>query len=231
MLYFWRKETMTTTSTPIAEQVAALNAGAAAQLPTEVISTFRAEQAALDSTDVPDGVLAPGSDMPDGDLLDTDGLPTTLAWTRGSSPAVVVFYRGAWCPYCNVALKTYQEQLVPALAEHGVGLIAISPQKPDGSLSMRDKGKLTFAVLSDPGNQIAGRLGILTTPSEAVRGAQAALGLDVAAVNADGTHTLPMPTVAITDAAGVLRWIDVHPNYTTRTEPAAVLAALASILD
>jgi peroxiredoxin len=50
---------------------------------------------------------------------------------------VIAFYRGVWCPYCNIALKTYQKQLLPKLTEQGVGLVAISPQKPDGSLSMQ----------------------------------------------------------------------------------------------
>jgi peroxiredoxin len=169
--------------------------------------------------------------MPDGDLLDTESRPTTLAQARGGNVTVIVFYRLAWCPYCNVALKTCQEQLVPALATRGVGLIAVSPQQPDGSLSMQEKNELTLVVVSDPGNEIAGRLGILTAPSEAARDARMSMGLDLAVVNADGTHALPMPTVAIVDAEGILRWIDVHPNYTTRTEPAAVLEALASILD
>ena len=53
--------------------------------------------------------------MPDGDLLDVHGAPTSLARLRGGRPAVVVFYRGAWCPYCNIALRTYQAELVPAL--------------------------------------------------------------------------------------------------------------------
>jgi peroxiredoxin len=220
-----------TTNTPIAAQVATLNAGMATQAPAAVLATFGAEQAALDAAGVPTGVLAPGSRMPDGDLLDIDGRPTTLTTARGSNTTVVVFYRGAWCPYCNITLKTYQEQLLPALTERGVSLVAVSPQTPDGSVSMQEKNELTFTVLSDPGNQIAGRLGILTAPSDAARDIQLSMDLDVSAVNADGTTTLPMPTVTIVDEHGVLRWIDVHPNYTTRTEPAAVLAALAAIQD
>jgi peroxiredoxin len=203
----------------------------ATPLPAEIASVFSAEQAELDVAGLPDAVLAPGAEMPDGELLDTDGRPTTLGQTRGGSACVVVFYRGAWCPYCNVALKAYQEHLVPALTDRGIPLIAISPQRPDGSLSMREKNELTYAVLSDPGNQIAGKLGILTAPSDGVADTQAALGLDLTDVNADGTRTLPMPTVAIVGADGILRWIDVHPNYATRTEPADILAALETVVD
>lgn len=216
-------------SPSIAEQVTALNTAMAAQAPAEVLGVFAEEQAALNAAGVPAGVTAPGVPMPDGDLLDVHGAPATLATARAGRPAVVVFYRGAWCPYCSLTLRTYQEQLVPALAERGVQLIAVSPQKPDGSLSAQEAGQLTFSVLSDPGNQLATALGILTRPSDDARQAQAALGLDVSAVNADGTAGLPMPTTVLVDAEGVIRWIDVHPDYTTRTEPQQVLDALSAL--
>jgi hypothetical protein len=77
-----------------------------------------------------------------------------------------------------------------------------------------------------PGNGIARTLGILTRPSDEVRAVQLELGLDLTAVNADGTAGLPMPAVAILDADHVLRWIDVHPDYSTRTEPTQVISAL-----
>ena len=91
---------------------------------------------------------------------------------------------------------------------------------------MRDKHDLAFTVLSDPGNSVARDLGILTRPSDEARAAQLELGLDLTSVNADGTTGVPMPTMAILDGGHVLRWIDVHPDYSTRTEPAQVLGAL-----
>ena len=216
---------MTTTSV-IAEQVASHHRALAGQLPSEVLEAFATEQRDLAAARNLAGVAEPGKRLPDGELLDVAGQPTTLADNLDGKPAVIVFYRGAWCPYCNIALRTYQAHLVPALAERGVGLVAISPQTPDGSLSMKESTELTFTVLSDPGNQIAEQLGILTAPSNGVRAAQLQLGLDLTQVNADGTTGLPMPTVVIADADGVIRWIDVHPDYSTRTEPSQVLQAL-----
>ena len=203
----------------------------AAQAPPDALSAFGAEQADLDAAGVPDGVARPGTPMPDGDLVKVDGAPTTLGELRDGRAAVVVFYRGAWCPWCNITLRTYQAQLAGPLAERGVALVAISPQKPDGSLTMQETNGLGYAVVSDPGNQIAGQLGILTAPTIETAKAQASLGLDVTSVNADGTNALPMPTVAVVDANGLLVWIDVHPNYATRTEPAEILDALTTVLD
>jgi peroxiredoxin len=175
-------------------------------------------------------VAQPGTRLPDGELLDVAGQPATLADTLGGKPAVIVFYRGAWCPYCNIALRTYQAQLVPVLTARGISLIAVSPQTPDGSLSTKEKKELTFTVLSDPGNRIARQLGILTAPSDGVQAANLQLGLDLTQVNADGTTGLPMPTVLITDAAGVIRWIDAHRDYTTRTEPGQILQAITQTI-
>ena len=163
-------------------------------------------------------------------LPDAYGRSFDVASLLKKGPVVVTFYRGGWCPYCNIALRTYQAELVPALVTRGISLIAISPQTADGSLSSKETKELTFTVLSDPGNQLARQLGILTAPSEGVRQAQLQIGLDLTQVNADGTTGLPMPTVIIADAAGTIRWIDVHRDYTTRTEPEQVLRAITQTI-
>jgi peroxiredoxin len=171
-------------------------------------------------------VAAPGTAMPEVELLDGHGAPTSLTRLRADRPAVVVLYRGAWCPYCNVALRTYQTELVPELADRGVALIAVSPQKPDGSMSSVELNELTFDVVSDPGNRLGVALGVETQPSAEALAAQVNLGLDVTERNADGRTSLPMPTVVVVDAAGVIRWIDVHPNYGSRSEVPDILAAV-----
>jgi peroxiredoxin len=198
----------------------------AAQAPSDAMGAFAREQAGLAAGGLPAGVARAGTVLPDADLLDVHAAPTTLYAAAGDGTSVLVFYRGAWCPYCNIALSAYQAELLPQLGERGIPLIAISPQKPDGSLSMQDKHSLAFTVLSDPGNTIARRLGILTRPSPEARAAQLQLGLDLDRVNADGTSTLPMPATVILDAARTIRWIDVHPDYSARTEPRQVIDAL-----
>lgn len=220
---------MTTQTPSIGEQAQAFLAGPATAMPSDVADAFAAERFDLDSAGVPVGVSAPGAPMPDGDLLDVHGAATSLARVRAGRPAVVVFYRGAWCPFCNIALRAYEAELTPALADRGVVMIAVSPQKPDGSLSVAETNQLTYAVVSDPGNQLASALGVLTAPPVEVAAAQKKLGVDVTEHNADGGVTLPMPTTVVVDAGGVIRWIDVHPNYTTRSEVPDILAAVDAI--
>jgi peroxiredoxin len=213
-------------TTPISDAVAELRSKRG---PTPASDVFSAEQRAL-ALSAPPKTLAVGSAFPDGELVDAEGHPTSLKSVLNGAPGVVIFYRGAWCPYCNIALRTYREQLSRPLAELGVALVALSPQSADGSMTMKEKHELEFPVLSDPGNQIASALGILTRPSDSARAVQLEHGIDVEAMNADGTTTLPMPTVVLIGADGDLVWIDVHPDYTTRTEPAQILAAVQSHL-
>ena len=216
---------MTTTAT-IAGRVEQLQAGMAGQLPQDVQDTFARDQAQIVAAGAPAGVAQPGTVLSDAQLMDVNGEPTSLYAVTAGRPTVVVFYRGAWCPYCNIALSTYGAELAPRLADRGLGLLAVSPQTPDGSLSMQQKHELTFAVASDPGAVLIRELGVRTAPSDDVLAAQHTLGLDITEVNADATTSLPMPTVLILDGEHVLRWIDVHPDYTTRTEPTQVLDAL-----
>jgi peroxiredoxin len=215
-----------TTSSPITERVAQMHATMAAQPPSEVMGAFAREQADLAAAGLPTGIAPVGTVLPDAELLDVHGSPITLSEVVGDGTSVLLLYRGAWCPYCNIALSAYQQQLLPELAKRGINLVAVSPQKPDGSLTMQQKHGLAFTVVSDPGNAIAGRLGILTRPSDEARAAQLQLGLDLAAVNADGTSTLPMPATVILGPGRTVRWIDVHPDYTTRTEPEQIIEAL-----
>jgi peroxiredoxin len=164
--------------------------------------------------------------VPEADLVRTDGSATTLSDAVGGKPAVLVFYRGAWCPYCNIALQTYQRDLLPGLRDRGVELVAISPQTPEGSEQAVQNGGLKFTVLSDPSNALVRRLGILTEPTGDARTAHTALGFDVADSNADATGDIPFPTVLVIDADRVVRFADVHVDYTTRTEVPTILEAV-----
>jgi peroxiredoxin len=197
--------------------------------PDPRMAAFAREQAGLAHAQVPAGVAEVGARLPDADLLAADGSPLSLGEALGEGFTVVVLYRGIWCPFCNLTLRTYQSELLPGLRERGAELVALSPQKPDGSLTMKEKQDLEFAVLSDPGLAVARAVGVVTAPTEETVAAQLELDLDLREVNADGTVAIPMPTVAIVDDGLKIHWIDVHPDYTTRTEPDEIFAALDAL--
>jgi peroxiredoxin len=208
----------------IAGRSAEISAATASDIPPALARVFAEEQRGWRERGEPDGIVGRGERVADFTLPDATGSPVTLGEIVADGPAVVVFYRGGWCPYCNLALRTYQAELLPELARYGASLVAISPQNPDESLGTSEKAGLSFTVLSDPGAALAYRLGIGYTPTPELLEAQRALGLDLMKVNA--TVDLPLPTVLIIDSARTVRFVDPCADYTTRTEVHAILGAL-----
>lgn len=213
----------------IAEQVNEVKAMAASRLPAEVAAAFASDQAALAAAGVPAGAVSVGDTLPPFSLPDATGQTHALDDLTADGPAVIVFYRGGWCPYCNIALRTYQRDLLPQLGAYSARLVAISPETPDASLSTRDKAELAYTVLSDTGATLAGSLGITFDPSEDGLAAQRKLGTDIRTTRADNRTRLPMPTVLVVDRDHVVRFADVRPDYTGRTEVDDILSALRAL--
>jgi len=213
-------------SLTIQEQSDQLKAASAQQLPAEVGAIFTSDQETRRAQGPPSDAVAAGDVLEDFTLPDATGKDVSLSDLVAGGPAVLVFYRGGWCPFCNLALRQYRAELVPQLGRYGATLAAISPQKPDESLTTAERHDLQFAVLSDAGARVARRLGVAFQPAEDVLKAQRALGLDISQGNAEGSTDLPMPTVLVVDSDRTVRFADVQADYTSRTEVPEILAAL-----
>lgn len=216
-------------SLTISEQSAQLQAASSGRLPADVIEIFTRDRETRVARGTPANVVAVADVLEEFTLPDANGSDVSLSELVAHGPAVLVFYRGGWCPFCNLALRSYQSELMPELERYDATLVAISPQKPDESLSTADRHALQFPVLSDTGARVARRLGIAFEQAEDVLAAQGALGLDIRDGNADGAIDLPMPTVLIVDRDRVVRLADVHPDYTSRTEVKTIVSALAEL--
>ncbi len=210
----------------IREQSDQLKAAAAERLPSEVVEVFDRSIEAFLEEGIPAGSIKAGDLLEPFTLDDATGTPVSLDQIVETGPAVIVFYRGGWCPYCNLALRAYQHELLPQLGNFGARLVAISPQAPDQSLSTAEKAGLEFTVLSDPRSELAQHIGIAFQQADEVLAAQRQLGLDLAQVNAEGATHLPRPTVLVVDQDRTVRFVDVQPDYTARTEVADIVAAL-----
>jgi peroxiredoxin len=215
--------------TTIAEQSAEISAASATHLPAELARVFADEQQGWRERGEPSGIIGVGDRLEDFTLPDASGSPVTLSELVTDGPAVIVFYRGGWCPYCNLALRAYQTELLPQLGRYGARLVAISPQSPDGSLSTAEKAGLSFTVLSDAGARVARELGIAFQPAEDVLAAQRELGLELRHVNDADSPELPMPTVLIIDPERTVVFADTHADYTARTEVATIIDALETV--
>ncbi len=216
------------TNTPLQQQLDELVAKAAGRLPAEIRQQLTSPVQQLIVSGASEQALKEGEQVPDFTLSDAAGRSVTLSELLKQGPVVVTFYRGAWCPYCNLALRAYQQAL-PQLQALGASLVAISPQTPDNSLTMQEKNDLTFAVLSDVCNQVARTFGLVFRIDEAVRATHQQVGANLPAFNGDNSWELPIPGTFLIDQAGVVRLAFVDPNFTRRLDPSLIIARLQEL--
>lgn len=162
-------------------------------------------------------------------LQDVEGGELALETLLQRGPAVLVFFRFAGCPACNIALPYYDEALAPGLRDLGATLVAVSPQVPERLVEIRGRHNLTFKVAADIGNALGRQFGILYTADEASQAAQRAQGGFIGDTTGTGTWELPQPAVVVIDHERVVRFVDVSADWLVRTEAAPVLQAVRDI--
>ena len=221
-----RKLMMTNSSLP--QQLDALRASARSTLPAVLQQELQSPIEHLMVSDAASKALKEGAQVPDFTLFDALGNSVTLSHLLKQGPVVIAFYRGAWCPYCNLQLHAYQ-QILPQIQALGACLVAISPQTPDHSLTLAEKRALTFVVLSDEGNQVARQFGLVFQIDEAVRSAFRQVGANLPMYNGDGSWDLPMPGTFLVDQSGTVRLAYVDPDFTHRLDPSIIIARLKEL--
>lgn len=168
--------------------------------------------------------LKVGDRAPEFELPDATGKTVKLPDLLARGPVVVTWYRGGWCPYCNIALRGFQKRL-PEIRAAGASLVAISPEVPDNSLSTSEKNHLEFEVLSDRGNKVAHAYGVAYKLPRVIAD-QFKGRLDLARYNGSDSGDLPLGATYVIDRDGIIRYAFVDPDYRKRAEPSDVLAAL-----
>lgn len=190
-----------------------------------VSSTFEE----LMSSDVAADAKTTGDKAPDFELPNVRGGTLKIYDALAEGPLVLSFYRGSWCPFCNLELNALQQQL-PAIRGCGARLIAVSPEKPDASLTHAEKLNLEFDVLSDPGNRVAGAYGLIMTVHDSLRPLYPQWGIDLPAANGDDSHQLPVPATYVIDRQGLIQAAYIDKDYTKRMEPDAIIEALETLV-
>jgi peroxiredoxin len=202
--------------------------GVAKHAPPEVLTGLGVEIKKLAESGIARQALQVGAEAPDFTLPDAHGKPVSLSALRARGPVVVTFYRGSWCPFCDLQLRAYQGAL-GAIRDLGAELVAISPQTPDYARSDVEKKELTFPVLTDEGNRVAREFKLVFTLSDTLRTLQTHFGSVLPKFNGDDSWELPMPGTFVIDRHGVVWFASVDPNWMVRVEPAAILAALRAV--
>jgi Peroxiredoxin len=198
-----------------------------AAAPEELKRVYDEGIRAVEESGVLSKAINRGDKAPDFILKDHLGNNVILSHEYEKGPVILVWYRGGWCPYCNINLRYLQESL-PQFTELGATLIAITPEVADSSLSTQEKLDLNFSVLSDTGNKVARSYGVVFKLSkELAEKYQAAFNLHK--YNGDTSDELPLATTYLIDKKGIVQYAFLDADYRKRAEPSDILKELKRI--
>jgi len=194
-------------------------------VPHSVIETMHRATAELVASKAADKALKAGDKAPAFTLNDPEGNPVSSTNLLAKGPLVISFYRGVWCPYCNMELQALEAAL-PSFRELGANLIAISPQTAVNSRKSVRQNTLDFPILSDPHNDTAAKFGLRFALPDYLVELYTNLKNDLPGFNGDDSWTLPMPGRFVIAQDGTILYAEVNPDYTRRPEPEDMLPAL-----
>lgn len=199
-----------------------------AGLPEQAQQTVGGAFEKLLGSEVGEQAVKAGEVAPDFALPNVRGGVSRLSELLAGGPVVLSFYRGGWCPFCNLEFRALSA-ILPEIRAMGATLVGISPETPDNSLTTIEKHNLEFEVLSDEGNRVADQYGLVMTIFEELRPLYLQWGIDVPAANGDESYELPLPATYVIKQDGTVHEAYVNRNYTQRMEPADLLKALGTL--
>jgi peroxiredoxin len=209
----------------LTEELATQKQAAAARFAPERLATMETATAQLRASGIEGKALKVGAHAPDVTLINAQNNAVRLADELAKGPAVVVFYRGGWCPYCNLTLRAYQK-LLPQIGALGASVIAITPETPDRSLTTTQKNELAFQVLSDAELKAAAAFGLAFELPPELEALYLKNGNDLRVINGSAKFSLPVPATYVIGRDGVILYAHVDADYRNRADPADAIAAL-----
>lgn len=212
-------------------QLAKMRETMAREIPAEVREQMHVENEALRNSGMLEKAIKPGDPLPPFEMPNYTGETISSESLLAGGPLVISFFRGHWCPYCAVELYALRE-IVDELEGLGANLVALTPTLPKFNKAQIEKRRLNFPLLTDKGNDYAAKLGIRFTLAPFLQNAYANVGqIDLPTINGDPSWTLPMPTRLVVDRGGVVRAVDMDPDYTYRPEPAKSVADVRALVE
>lgn len=196
-----------------------------AALPQETKDIMSNSAKALMIDEIGKNALKKGEKLPDFTLNNAEGKAINIYNCLAQGPLIISFYRGAWCPYCNLELAAYKE-ILPEIKAKGANFIAISPELPDNSLSLIEKQALEFDILTDLDNAIARDLGLVFKMNEDVRELYEKWDFKINEAQGNQNGELPLPATYVVNTDGTILLAFVDIDYTKRLEPSEAIAAL-----
>jgi peroxiredoxin len=210
------------------QDIDAFVAQAATRMPADLLAEVQASIDDVKRSGIETRALKAGDFAPAFTLPNAHRAPVALADLVRHGPVILTFYRGVWCPYCNLELRAYQ-QILGEIRAAGGDLIAISPQTPDNSLASIGTNALAFEVLSDSGAEVAAAFGLAYPVPAAVRKTTAMFGVDIDQINGATGSRLPVSATYVIGTDRRIALASVDADFRVRLEPAEALAALRGL--
>lgn len=210
------------------EQIQELQREFMKQVPEEVAKVMQGATEKLVQSGIEQRCLKVGEKISPFTLPNATGEMISSETLLAHGPLVIDFYRGGWCPYCNLELKALQDALAD-IEEQGAQLVAISPNIPDESLNSIEKHALAYEVLSDIKNNVARQFGLVYVLDERLQGIYKEFGIDIPAMNNDESYEIPIPATYVIDKEGIVVSAFAEADYTKREEPSKVIETLKKI--
>ncbi len=207
------------------EKLDALNGELASKIPSQALSVMHRVTEGLIASGQAERALRAGDRAPAFTLIDTSGIPVSSPELLKKGPLIVTFYRGVWCPFCNLDLQAL-ESVAADIRFRGGSLVAISQQTPANNQKARQANHLGFPVLSDPGGDLASDFGVRWSLPDDLQHIYSTMGADLPAFNGEASWTLPMPARYVIGQDGVIAYAEISPDYTRRPEPRELLPVL-----
>ena len=210
-------------TTTLEEQLDARKAKFVEGAPPERVAVAENAISEVADSGVLDKAINLGDKAPDFTLPDALGNSVSLYDELAKGPVILTWYRGSWCPYCNIQLHDYQQSLSDIEAA-GAQLIAVSPELSDSALTWKEKNDLQFIVLSDVGNAVAREYGIVYRIPKGIEGGYVAGGRnDLTKYNGDDSLELPLAVTYVISADGTVEYAFVDADYRKRAETSEVV--------
>ncbi len=196
------------------------------KVPVDIQETMLSATKKLGELGLSKNALKRGAKFENFEFSDIEGKDVKLYdYLNESDFLVINFYRGAWCPYCNLELKALQNSL-SELNSLNARLIAVSPQSPDNSLSTKEKNELQFDVLSDFENKVAKKVGLVFSLADELKPIYKSFGIDIPTSNNEDSYELPMPATYVINKNKEIIFSFIHEDYTKRSEPKDIIDAI-----
>lgn len=211
----------------LGSQLKAMADASIKRFPSAMLQTMEDAIDEVRESDLVETALKKGDQAIDATLKNSDGESVTLSKEWNSGPVILMWYRGGWCPYCNIQLQAMNRR-IKQWNSVGAKLIVVSPELPEKSKETAAKNSLQVQVLHDPQNQLAAKYGLVFTLPEALQPLyRDQLGL--AKYNGDDSMQLPLAATYVIDSKGKIQYSFLDEDYKKRAEPDDIMAAVRTI--